>query len=97
MESVWIVPTRGRPANAERLAARWVQTAGSGTHLLFIIDDDDRTRRATLLLRHLTGALLAIGALAVTITLLAHHAGWYAGAGVSGAVAFLVHRRRNRA
>jgi len=41
MESVWIVPTRGRPANAERLAARWVQTAGSGTHLLFIIDDDD--------------------------------------------------------
>ena len=65
--------------------------------LAFIVDDDDRTRRATLLLRHLTGALLAIGAMAVTMTLLAHHAGWYAGAGVSGAVAFRLRRRRTRA
>lgn len=65
--------------------------------LAFIVDDDDRTRRVTLLLRHLTGALLAIGAMAVTMTLLARHAGWYADAGISGAIAFLLRRRRTRA
>lgn len=65
--------------------------------LAFIIDDDDRTRRASLLLRHLTGALLAIGAMAIAVMLMAHHPGWYASAGTGGALAFLLRRRRTRA
>jgi len=35
-----------------------------------------RTRRASFLLWHLTDALLAIGAMAIAITMLAHHTGW---------------------
>jgi hypothetical protein len=65
--------------------------------LAFIIDDDDRTRRAGLLLRHLTSVLLAIGTMAFAVLLLARHSGWYAGAGTSGALAFLLRRRRTRA
>lgn len=65
--------------------------------LAFIIDDDDRTRRAGLLLRHLTSALLAIGAIAIAVMLLAHQSGWYAGAGTCGALALVLRRKRTRA
>lgn len=37
----YLVPSRGRPVNAARLAQRWRETAASDTHLIFLIDDDD--------------------------------------------------------
>jgi len=39
--------------------------------LAFIIDDEDRTRRASLLLRHLTIVLLVTGVMAIAVMLLA--------------------------
>jgi len=41
MRIAYLVPSRGRPANAARLAQRWRGTAASDTHLIFLIDDDD--------------------------------------------------------
>lgn len=42
MESIYLVPTRGRPANALRLARAWKETGTStDTRLTFILDDDD--------------------------------------------------------
>ena len=35
--------------------------------LAYVIDDDDRTRRAGVLLWHLTAALLTVGAMAITV------------------------------
>jgi hypothetical protein len=40
-----------------------------------IVDDDDRTRRAILLLWNLTAALMGIGVMTITVTQLAHLAG----------------------
>jgi hypothetical protein len=37
-----MVPTRGRPAQCERLLASFAETATRGTDLLFILDPDDR-------------------------------------------------------
>lgn len=36
-----LVPTRGRPANAERLAAACAETCTGPTDLLFVVDDND--------------------------------------------------------
>lgn len=44
MRMAFLVPTRGRPANAERLACRWVDSAQADTHLIFFVDDDDPAR-----------------------------------------------------
>lgn len=41
MRIVYLVPSRGRPANAARLAQRWRETAHHDTHLIFFVDDDD--------------------------------------------------------
>lgn len=41
MRTVYLVPSRGRPANAARLAERWLLTTGYETHLIFFVDDDD--------------------------------------------------------
>ena len=41
MRSVYIVPTRGRPANAYRLASRWLETTGDTTRVFFVVDNDD--------------------------------------------------------
>jgi hypothetical protein len=67
--------------------------------LAFVMDDDDRTRRASFLLWNLTAALLVIGAMAVIVLQLAHRASWCAGlsAGLSSAVVLLARMRRARA
>jgi len=41
MEAVYLVPTRGRPSNAIRLAMAWADVTSPSTHLQFILDDDD--------------------------------------------------------
>lgn len=42
MRTLYLVPTRGRPANAVRLAKAWHTTAaGDETRLTFCLDDDD--------------------------------------------------------
>jgi len=41
MRMAYLVPSRGRPANAARLAQRWRETAQPETHLIFLVDDDD--------------------------------------------------------
>lgn len=41
MRMAYLVPSRGRPANAARLAKRWRETAQPETHLIFLLDDDD--------------------------------------------------------
>jgi uncharacterized membrane protein YhaH (DUF805 family) len=67
--------------------------------LAYVMDDDDRTRRASFLLWNLTAALLAIGAMTIIVIQLAHHAGWYAGVstGLSSAIVLLMRLRRTRA
>lgn len=66
--------------------------------LAFVLDDDDRTRRAGVLLRQLATVLLAIGILAIAVILLAHHlSGWYAGAGVGSVIGVILRRKRTRA
>lgn len=41
MTAMYIVPTRGRPRNALRLAQAWHERTSSNTRLTFILDDDD--------------------------------------------------------
>jgi hypothetical protein len=41
MDSIYLVPTRGRPVNAVRLAMQWPETVTAGTRLMFCLDDDD--------------------------------------------------------
>lgn len=41
MECLYLVPTRGRPANAIRLIERFNSTSTADTRLMFCIDDDD--------------------------------------------------------
>lgn len=41
MRLTYLVPTRGRPANARRLAESFAMTTGSDTRLIFLVDDDD--------------------------------------------------------
>lgn len=62
-----------------------------------IMDDDDRTRRATVLLWNLTAALLAIGVMTITVIQLTYLAGRYTGAGAGlSTVIFLWRLRRPR-
>jgi hypothetical protein len=67
--------------------------------LAFVMDDDDRTRRASFLLWNLTAALLVIGVMAIIVLRLVHRASWYAGidAGLGSVIVFLVRMRRTRA
>ena len=75
-------PDRGR---------RWPQL------LAYIIDDDDRTRRANLLLRQITACLLVVSAMAVTVTLFVYGRGWYTGAtGSAGVLLVWLARTRQR-
>lgn len=39
--ALYLVPTRGRPHNAVRLARQWSETTTAGTRLMFCLDDDD--------------------------------------------------------
>jgi hypothetical protein len=41
MECIYVVPTRGRPANAVRLVERFNATSTADARLLLILDDDD--------------------------------------------------------
>jgi hypothetical protein len=41
MDIHYLVPTRGRPSNAMRLAQAWRETASPSTRLTFLLDDDD--------------------------------------------------------
>lgn len=41
MTAMYIVPTRGRPVNAVRLAQAWHEHTSPNTRLTFILDDDD--------------------------------------------------------
>jgi hypothetical protein len=41
MTAMYIVPTRGRPANAVRLANAWNELTSQDTQLTFIVDEDD--------------------------------------------------------
>jgi hypothetical protein len=65
--------------------------------LAFIVDDEDRTRRASLLLRTVSTCLLTAGAIVATVTPLASGSGRYTAA-VGGMVVLLRRiraRRRN--
>jgi hypothetical protein len=62
--------------------------------LAYIVDDDDRTRRAKDLLRYLTALLLTVGAVVITVVLLTNSVnGLYTGAGFGTIVAVLRHKR----
>jgi hypothetical protein len=65
--------------------------------LAFVIDDDDRTRRASFLLWNLAAALLVIGVMTIIVLQLVHGSSWYAGAGLGSVIVFLVRMRRARA
>lgn len=41
MNIAYLVPSRGRPHNAARLAREWRATAAPETHLIFLVDEDD--------------------------------------------------------
>lgn len=41
METMYLVPTRGRPENALRLAHAFTETASADARLVFLVDDDD--------------------------------------------------------
>lgn len=63
---------------------RWPQL------LAYVVNDDDRTRRANLLLWRVTVCLLAAGTvLLATVALLARAPGWYTGVGGSVVALFL--------
>ena len=62
--------------------------------LAFIVDDDDRTRRANLLLRSVSTCLLGAGALVATVTPLAAGSGRYTVA--AGGMIVLLRRIRAR-
>lgn len=64
--------------------------------LAFVLDDEDRTRRARILLGYLTGLLLAVVATVVAVLLLAHHlsGSLYTGAGAGSIIAILLRRRQ---
>lgn len=40
-ELLYLVPSRGRPGNAQDLIKAWFQTMAADTKLLFLLDDDD--------------------------------------------------------
>jgi hypothetical protein len=63
--------------------------------LAFIVDDDDRTRRANLLLRTVSTCLLTAGAIAATVTPLAVGSGRYTAA-AGGVVVLLLRGARAR-
>ena len=63
--------------------------------LAFIVDDDDRTRRANLLLRTVSTCLLTVGAIVATVTPLASGSGRYTAA-VGGMVVLLRRIRARR-
>jgi hypothetical protein len=44
MRALYLVPTRGRPANALRLIHAWTQLTSPRTRLQFILDEDDPER-----------------------------------------------------
>lgn len=48
MNSIYLVPTRGRPQNAARLIKAFTDTCRGDTRLVFIIDDDDPQLRGYL-------------------------------------------------
>jgi hypothetical protein len=67
--------------------------------LKHVLDDDQRTRRAELLLSHLTTCLVVIGTVAITTAALLASGPWWASAGVgagaiSAGLAWLRRRRR---
>ena len=59
-----------------------------------IMDDDDRTRRVTVLLWNLTAALLAIGVMTITVIQLTHLAGRYTGVGAGLSTVIVLWRLR---
>jgi hypothetical protein len=61
--------------------------------LAYVVDDDDRTRRANLLLRNLSACLLATGIIVAAVMLTADGAGRYM-ALASGLVTLLLRRAR---
>ena len=63
--------------------------------LAFIVDDDDRTRRANLLLRTVSTCLLTAGAIVATVMPLAVGSGRYTVA-AGGVVVLLLRRARAR-
>jgi hypothetical protein len=66
--------------------------------LAYVVDDDDRTRRANLLLWNVTVCTLVVGLVVVTVTLLAPGPRWYTGAGGTvAAFLWLVRGRRRQA
>ena len=70
---------------------RWPQL------LAYVVDDDDRTRRANLLLWRVTVCLLAAGTvLLATVALMARAPGWYTGVGGSAVALFLGVKRARR-
>jgi hypothetical protein len=63
--------------------------------LAFIVDDDERTRRANLLLRTVSTCLLTIGAIVAIVMPLAVGSGHYSVA-AGGVVVLLLRRARTR-